>query len=231
MDTVILNLFDSDAVAAVLNGDQGLLRGACSGKLLIDTTTNHFDRVGRFYELLEQHHARYLEAPVVGSVVPASRGALTILVSGSESDHEAAVPLLRKLAGQLIYLGKPGLASRVKVINNLVLGSFMATLAEAVAFGEAAGVNRERMLDILAAGAGNSAVLNAKRQKLLDEDFSVHFSSAAIYKDLHYLQDLARDLNRPLFIGSLIKELFGVTDARGFADMDFSAVYRVFARP
>ena len=72
----------------------------------------------------------------------------------------------------------------MKLINNLVLGGFMAVLAEAVAYGEAVGLSKTKIMDILSAGAGNSAVLTAKKEKLISEDFDTHFSVALIDKDL-----------------------------------------------
>lgn len=227
VDIVILSLFDSDAVESVLTSPDGLLAGDCAGKIVVDTSTNHFGRVAGFHEVVREHGAFYLEAPVLGSVVPASQGALTVLVSGDADACERARPILEVLAKTLFYLGEPGRATRMKLINNLVLGTLMATSAEAVALGEAAGIDRETAVDILLAGAGNSAVLAGKRDKLVNEEFSTHFSSALIYKDLHYLQDLARDLRRPLFTGSITKELYGLVRMRGIDDLDFSALYTV----
>jgi 3-hydroxyisobutyrate dehydrogenase len=226
-DLVFLNLFDSDAVADVLFGPEGLLAGDCRGKVIADTTTNHFDRVAEFYERAQACGAWYLETPVLGSVVPASQRALTVLVSGEKEAYETALPLLEKIGRIVVYLGEPALATKMKLINNLVLGSLMATLAEAIALGEAAGSDRETVVNILLAGAGNSGTLAAKREKLMKEDFSTHFSSSLIYKDLHYLQDLARVLRKPLFTGSVTKELYGLTRARGIDHVDFSVVYRV----
>jgi len=224
---IILNLFDSSAVKSVLAGPGGLLEGDLSGRLLIDTTTNHFRDVIEFHRLVSSRGGLYLEAPVLGSVVPASRGELTVLASGVEHAFEMALPYLQNLATNIFYLQEEGLASRMKLVNNLVLGSFMATIAEAVAFGEAAGLDRDRVLEILASGAGNSGVLNAKREKLACQDFSPHFQSSLIYKDMHYLQDLAYELKRPLFMGSAVKELYGMTYARGEEMLDFSAIYTV----
>ena len=115
----------------------------------------------------------------------------------------------------------------MKLINNLLLGSFVVAIAEALNLGEAAGLDKQRVLDIFPAGAGNSAVLASKEAKLLSRDFSPHFSSAMMYKDLHYLQDLASALRRPLFSGSTAKELFGMSFLKGLGDQDLSAVYRV----
>lgn len=228
-DIIFVNLFDSGAVQSVMSGKGGLLEGDCRGKIIIDTTTNHFDSVGGFHELCEVRGARYLEAPVLGSVVPASEGKLTVLVSGDETAFETARPYLERIGKNIFYVVTPALATKMKLINNLVLGSFMATLSEAVSFGESAGLDKGKVLEILSAGAGNSGVLNAKREKLLKEDFSPHFSSALIYKDLRYLQDLAFALKRPLFTGSIAKELFAMVYAKNMEHLDFSAVYKVLS--
>jgi 3-hydroxyisobutyrate dehydrogenase len=228
VDVVILNLFDSDAVDAVMAGPDGLFSGPCAGKIIIDTTTNHFGRVPGFYARAREHGAVYLECPVLGSVVPASQGKLTVLVSGDRAAYESVKPLLALIGSSQFYLGEPALATKMKLVNNLVLGSFMATCAEAVALGEAAGIGRDEVIDILLSGAGNSMVLAAKKDNLKNGEFSAHFSSALIYKDLHYLQDLCRTLKKPLFIGSTVKELYAIARAKGVDDRDFSAIYEVF---
>ena len=226
-ETIFLNLFDSTAVESVIAGKEGFLRCDCRGKTIVDTTTNHFELVAYFHQVLKDRGAFYLESPVLGSVIPALQGALTVLVSGDKDAFDRTLPYIQKIGKTVFYLEKPTLATKMKLINNLALGSFMATIAEAAAIGEDAGIGKARVLEILASGAGNSAVLNAKREKLLREDFSTHFSSALMYKDLHYLQDLARTLKRPLFTGSVIKELFGMTFAKKLDGLDLSAIYSV----
>jgi 3-hydroxyisobutyrate dehydrogenase len=229
-DVVFLCMFDSNAVHTVLAGNDGVLSGKISGKIVVDLSTNHFKDVTSFHELCAKAGCMYLEAPVLGSVVPASQGALTVLVSGNEDGYEKVKPVLGDIGKNLFYLGKPGLATKMKLINNLALGSFMATIAEALAFAEDCGIAREEVLDILSVGGGSSLVLNAKKNKLLMEDFSTHFSSALIYKDLHCLQDLAYEQKKTLFTGAVIKELFAKTFEQGIAHEDFSAIYKVFKR-
>jgi len=227
-DIIFLCLFDSPAVRKVFTQDQGLLAADLKGKIIIDHTTNHFRDVLDFHDLCAQAGAIYLEAPVLGSVVPASQGALTVLVSGKEEGFNRAKAVLENVGKHLFHLPAPGLASKMKLINNLALGSFMATLAEAVAFAEGVGIAKETVLDILNVGGGQSLVLNAKKAKLLTEDFSAHFSNSLIYKDLHCLQDLAYEHKRPLFTGAVTKELFGRAIAEGMSDLDFSSVYALF---
>ncbi len=229
-EVVFLCLSDSAAVHDVLTREDGLLSGEVSGKIVIDLTTNHFRDVRTFYSLCDRVGCTYLESPVLGSVIPASKGLLTVLVSGDEAGFERVAPLLEEIGKHLFYLGEAGLATKMKLINNLALGSFMATLAEALAMGERVGVGKEKVLDILSVGGGDSLVLRAKKGKLLQGDFSPHFSSALIYKDLHYIQDLAYEQKTPLFTGSLVKELYARTFREGIDQEDFSAVYKLFRK-
>lgn len=226
VDVLFLNLFDSNAVRDVLTQKNGILTANLKGRVIVDTTTNHFRDVLDFYRLVEDREGRYIEAPVLGSVVPASLGKLTILVSGDTDAYEIVHPLLVKLGEKIFYLKKRGLASKMKLINNLVLGAFMTTLSEAILMGEASGIKKETLVEILGSGAGNSLVFNAKRDKIIQDDFSTHFSVSLIHKDLHYLQDLARELRMPLFMGSISKELYSLAEARGMGQDDFSSVYK-----
>lgn len=229
-EIIFLCLFDSKAVRQVLSGKDGLLSVDMAGKIVVDVTTNHFRDVLDFYENCRQAGCPYLESPVLGSVVPASQGALTVLVSGEEAAWEKVRPLLGDLGKHLFYLAEPGLATKMKLINNLALGSFMATLAEALVLGEEIGLAKKEVLDILAVGGGNSLVLNAKKNALLTEDFSTHFSSALIYKDLHCLQDLAFDRRVPVFTAALAKELYAKACSAGLGRNDFSSIYRVLQK-
>jgi 3-hydroxyisobutyrate dehydrogenase len=224
---VFLCLSDSNAVKTILEGENGLLKSDCSGKIIIDTTTNHFEAVLPFHRMLSERGGSYLETPVLGSVIPASQGNLTLLISGNQKSFKEAHPLLEKIGKRFFFLEKPSLATKMKLVNNFVLGSFMSTIAEAVVLGEDAGVDKPTVLDILSAGAGNSALLNAKKEKLKNDDYSPHFSIAMIHKDLHYLEDMAKSLNRPLFNAIVAKELYDKAIPSKMENLDFSAVYKI----
>ncbi len=230
VDLVFLNLTDSRAVESVMYSEEGLLQGDCQGKIVVDTTTNHFEEVAKFSRAFREKGAHYLETPVIGSVVPASQGTLTVLVSGDREPYQKALPYLEMIGEPVFYMGEQGMATRMKLINNMVLGSLMSTLAEALVIGEEAGLDKEKVLDILSAGAGDSKILNAKREKLLNEDFSTHFKASLIYKDLHYLQDMVREMKMPLFTGTIAKELFGITMSKEMEELDFSAVYKALKK-
>lgn len=229
-EIIFLCMFDSNAVHSVLSAENGLLSGEISGKFIVDLTTNHFKEVSIFHGMCRKAGAIYLEAPVLGSIVPAAQGSLTILVSGNKNGYEKVKPVLEDIGKHLFYLHEPTLATKMKLINNLTLGSFMATIAEALSIGEEIGIEKKEILEILSVGGGNSLVLNAKKTKLLEEDFSTHFSSALIYKDLHCLQDLVYEHKKTLFTGAVIKELYARTFEEGIAQEDFSAIYKLFKK-
>ncbi len=229
-EVIFICLFDSAGVDTVLGGDNGILEADLSGKIVIDLTTNHYNDAPRFHASVKKSGGSYLEAPVLGSVVPATNGALTVLVSGEKRVYDAMMPLFEDIGQNIFYLGEAGRASKMKLVNNLALGSIMAVLSESLALGEAAGIAKKDILDILAVDGGKSLVLDAKKQKLLDEDFSTHFSNALIYKDLHCLQDLAYELKKPLFTAATVKELFGRTFEAGIDQEDFSSIYKLFKK-
>jgi len=225
--TVILCLRDSEAVWAVTSGPSGIFAGETAGRVIVDLSTNHVELACVLHALAAKGRADYLEAPVLGSVVPAARGELTVLVSGEQQAFESARPLLAMIGSRLFFLGAPGLATKMKLANNLVLATTLAGIADATALAEAAGIARADALEILGAGSGAGAVLASKREKILHEDYERHFSAALLYKDLHYLQDLARTLRRPLFTAAAVKELYALTFAAGLEERDISVIFRI----
>ena len=227
-DVILLCLFDSPAVENVLTGENGLLSGDLKGKTIIDLSTNHYDDVVRFHKLVNDSGADYLENPVFGSVAPALIGALTLVSTGKKEVFEKQKPLLEKFGKEIFFLENQGSATKMKLINNLCLGSFMATLAECTALAESCEISKKDALDILNVGGGQSLVLKAKTQKLLDEDFSAHFSNNAINKDLHLLQDLAYNMKLPLYSAAMPKELFSKMKNLGDGEEDFSSIYKLF---
>ena len=228
VDRVFVIVFDSQASEEVIFGEEGLVKGDIKGKTIIDMTTNHYLYAQKAYEELKKLGAYYLDAPVLGSVIPALKGELTILVGGDKEKFEENKPLFEKFCKAIYYLGEAGKGSKMKLVNNIVLGGIMDILAEAVAIGEKAGIDKETVINVLNDGAGKSYILDVKRKKLLEEDFSTHFSVNLIYKDLHYAQDLLKDLGLFSFTTAAVKETYGLARKKGLGNLDFSAIYKLF---
>lgn len=229
-EVIFMCLFDSAAVRSILTGENGLLCDELKGKTIIDLTTNHYEEVLEFHKMVNYIGGNYLENPVFGSVAPALNGALTVVASGKKEVFENVKPILEKIAVEIFHLEVPSSATKMKLINNLCLGSFMATLAECTALAENCQIPKAKALEILGVGGGQSLVLKAKTQKLIDEDFSAHFSNNAINKDLHLVQDLAYNLNQPLYTAAIPKELFSKMKMMGKGEEDFSSIYQLFKK-
>ncbi|MFA6740042.1 MAG: NAD(P)-dependent oxidoreductase [Arcobacteraceae bacterium] len=229
-EVIFMCLFDSDAVKNILTQENGLLCDELKGKTIIDLTTNHYEEVLEFHKMVNDIGGNYLENPVFGSVAPALNGALTVVSSGKIEVFDNVKPVLEKIAVEIFHLPVPSSATKMKLINNLCLGSFMATLAECTALAESCEIPKAKALEILGVGGGQSLVLKAKTQKLIDEDFSAHFSNNAINKDLHLLQDLAYNLKLPLYSAAIPKELFSKMKMMGKGEEDFSSIYQLFKK-
>ncbi len=229
-DLIIINVFDSLASKEVIFGEKGLVNGNIKGKTIVDTTTNHYAYVKEAYEALKSLGAYYLDAPVLGSVIPASKGELVMLVGGDEEVFKNVEEVLKLFTKERIYLGPVPNGTYGKLINNIVLGTFMDAIAQAFGIGESVGLSKELILRFLELGAGNSYILNVKKQKLLQNDFSPQFSVKAIYKDLHYAQDLLKDFGLFSFSLSSVKETYGLAIKSDMAELDFSAVYNLYKK-
>ncbi|EHR77441.1 6-phosphogluconate dehydrogenase [Thermococcus litoralis DSM 5473] len=221
---IFLSLYDSEAVRQV---SERLLKADLSWKIVVDPTTNHHEKVLEFHEMYRNVGAFYLESPVIGSVIPARNGQLTILVSGEREAFEKVRPYLEKLGKKIFHFEEPGKATKLKLINNFVLGAFMAALGEAVALGEKAGIPKEELIEVLENGAGNSVVLKAKKEKLLGDDYSTHFSVKNLVKDLSYAYELAVASRKAVPLNAAVRELYRVAFERDMEELDFSVVYKL----
>ncbi len=228
-DIIITMLFGSESVKEVYKKifETGV---DISGKTFIDMTTIHPDTAKEIAEELLKRKAEFLEAPVIGSVIPAKKGLLTIVVSGDKEIFEKNIDIFNILGKEIFFMGDYGIASTMKLVNNTVLGNLLATLCEALVFAEKAGIKRETALKVLSHGAGKSMVLDAKMEKLLHENYETHFSVNLIHKDLSYALDLSRKTKNVLAMTSVSRELYNSARANNLGDLDFSAVLEIYKK-
>ncbi len=230
VDRVFVIVFDSRASEEVIFGKDGLVEGGVEGKTIIDMTTNHYAYAKLAYEELRKIGAYYLDAPILGSVIPAQKGELTVLVGGDKEKFEENKPLFEKFCRKIFYVGEAGDASKLKLINNMVLGGFMQMLSEAIAIGELAGFSREQVIEVLESGAGKSYLLEVKKKKLLESDYSVHFSVDLIHKDLHYAEDMVKGLGAFSFSLQNVKNAYALARYLGMGGEDFSVLVELYKR-
>ncbi|MEU3601435.1 NAD(P)-binding domain-containing protein [Streptomyces sp. NPDC006798] len=188
-DAIVVAVFDGPAAEAVLLGPDGVAEGARPGALVINATTLAPDESRELAARVTGAGLRYAEAPVIGSVPAARAGTLTVLTGGAEADVRDAEPVLTAWshAGTRRHAGPVGAASALKLVANLGLGAAVAALHDAVRLGEALGVARADVLDVLQGGVTGPLVA-AKRPRLDRDDPDAYaaadFTVAALAKDL-----------------------------------------------
>jgi 3-hydroxyisobutyrate dehydrogenase len=180
---------------------------------------------------LKKRGASMLDVPVVGSAPMVERGEAVLLVGGDGADFEKVGPLLRKISKEVLYVGQNGSGLRLKLVHNLVLGSYVVALGEAVHFGLGGGLDpaliEKLLVSLSSVRSPNSAL---KVPKILNSDYSPQFSLKHMIKDLGLIGTEARLQGSAIPLGATALQLYTLAKKRGFSDEDFSVVAELFKR-
>jgi len=226
-DVAIAMLADGGALEEVVLGRDGLAAGLGSGCLLIDMSTTGPAPARKEAEALEEREVGFVDAPVAGSVGPATEGALAVLVGGSDEAVERARPLLEILGDpeRTWHVGPVGAGQAAKLMVNLVLGGVTVAVAEGFILGRVLGLSPDDALDILEGASVATQTVRAKRDKLRSGDYgNPGFRLALMHKDLRLAVDAARAARANLPGTERVSELFAGAKGRGLADEDYAAV-------
>lgn len=223
-DAVCTFLADDAAVRAVCLGPDGLLAAAPRGGLLVEMSTISPAASADVAAAADDAGVAYLRAPVSGNPDVLAAGNLTLIVSGDPAAFEAARPLLERIGPRLFHVGDGEQARVVKLAVNAVLAATAELLAEVVALGEANGLERGALLEVLASSAAGSPFVGYKRQALLARDYGATFTVAMLLKDLRLALDLADATGTPLPVTGLVAELTEATCDEGYAGLDMLAL-------
>jgi 3-hydroxyisobutyrate dehydrogenase len=218
----------------LLFGDAGLAPHLADGAVVILTSTVGTSGIGETAERLAAHGAQLVDAPLSGGPVRAGEGDLLIVVGAVPAALEVARPVLEQLASTLSIVGdKPGDGQALKTVNQLLCGVHIAAAAEALALADALGLDRERTLEALTAGAANSFMLGTRGPRSLqaydDEGAEVLSRLDIFVKDLGIVGDAARQAHLSTPVAAAAEQLFLLGEAQGLGALDDSAVIRVVA--
>jgi 3-hydroxyisobutyrate dehydrogenase-like beta-hydroxyacid dehydrogenase len=222
-EVVISSLTNETAVRDVYLGEDGALQTA-AGKLLIDSSTAGPRVAAHLGPQAEARGARFLEAPVVGSVPAVESGTLLVIVAGDRSVLEDARPVLEHL-GQIQYAGAWGNAQRLKLVANSMLAITSSAAAELLAAGTAAGVDRSQVFSVLTRFAPGLAA--RERGFLHDQHTPTMFAVRDLVKDLDLALETFRGTGVSMPITDQARERFAETLRRS-PDLDISAVVTVY---
>jgi 3-hydroxyisobutyrate dehydrogenase len=215
---------DDIATREVMLGAQGVLAGAAKGTIILDSSTNTPAMAREVAKAAAAKGVAYLDAPVSGSLPQAQGKELVFLVGGDAAAFAKAKPIMEAMGSMVRRLGDSGAGATLKLINNMLSATLTAALSEAALAAEAANLDREATLEILAAGAAGARLTKTKLPKIFKRDFSPQFQLELMDKDLRYFLALAQELDRPAPIASLIRSQYQAAK-REFGKLDSCAVF------
>lgn len=190
-DVLLSCLANDDAVLSVHLGPQGTLSNLRPGSLLIEMSTVSPKTAKRIAEQASDHGIPVLDVTISGSTPAAEQGALVLFGGGDESCFQAAESIFRAIARSYFYMGPNGSGATMKLVVNALLGIGMQAIAEAVALGEKAGLERNGLLRVLSQTAVVSPAHVGKLQRAINGDYGPQFPLRLMNKDFGLILRLA----------------------------------------
>jgi 3-hydroxyisobutyrate dehydrogenase len=222
---IVSMVADDVATRAVMLGADGVLAGAGADAVIVDSSTNTPAMAREVAQAAAARKQHYLDAPVSGSLAQAQGKELVFMVGGARAAFDRAQPLFSAMGRMATYMGASGAGATIKLINNMLSGTMTAAIAEAATIAEAAGLDRDSALQVLAEGAAGSRLLKTRLPKMFKRDFSAQFQLELMEKDLRYFLLLAQELDRPVPVAALVRSEFQAARRAELGKLDSCAVY------
>jgi 3-hydroxyisobutyrate dehydrogenase-like beta-hydroxyacid dehydrogenase len=225
--TVLVSLPTPAVVQSVALGEKGLINGS-QIRTLIDLSTTGPGVASVVARGVGDRGIALVDSPVSGGVAGAKAGTLAVMVSCPRPTFTAVEPILKNL-GRIFYTGeKPGLAQTAKLANNLLAAAALVVSSEALAMGVKAGLDPKVLIDIINAGSGrNSATQDKFPRSILPGTFDFGFATGLSYKDVRLCVDEAEALGVPMVVGSAVRQMLAITNAKYGAASDFTCIAKV----
>jgi len=222
-DVVLSSLPSDEAVLDVHRGPEGILANTRRGSLLIDLSTVYPDISRQLSRLGLESGVEVLDVTISGSTPAAENGLLTLFGGGDKQRFNAAESIFRVIAKKYFYLGPSGSGATMKLVVNTLLGIGMQAIAEAVALGEKAGLDRNRLLDVLSQTAVVAPAHVGKLERAVKSDYSPQFPIRLMNKDFGLILNLAAAVGARMPATDVAFEINARQSDEG-AEQDFSAV-------
>jgi len=222
-EVVVSCLPNDEAVLSVYQGSEGVLAWVNPGTIAIEMSTVSPDTSRTLHMLGKARGIEILDVAISGSTPFAEQGTLTLLGGGDASTFDACQPIFSVLAKQYFHLGASGSGTTMKLVVNALLGVNIQAIAEAVAFGEKAGLNRELLLEVL---AKTTVVSPAHQNKLLraeHDDYSPQFPLKLMNKDFRLILGKAGELGASMPLTAAAHQINAARTAAN-GEEDFSSV-------
>jgi 3-hydroxyisobutyrate dehydrogenase len=228
-DLILCCVLDTDAVEHSVFGPCGVSEGASAGKVFVDMSTIVPDRsVAMAARLRAMTGMGWVDAPVSGGPPAAAEGRLAIMAGGAEEDVARVRPTMLQLGQRFTHMGGPGAGQLTKLVNQILVGTQFAALAEALSFAERAGIDAPRLPEALSGGYADTPMLRHFYPRMVARDYAPAGYARQVLKDLDMVQAAAKDLKAPLPMTAQAATLYRFAVARGCGELDAVAVRKLF---
>ena len=206
---VVITVLPSPAVSRkVVEGAGGVFENLKSGGTWIEMSTTDMEDLLRLADVAASKGITVLECPVTGGVHLANSGEITVLVGGEQSTFDRVQAILATMGGEIIYMGKMGNASVVKVVTNMLAFIHLIAAGEAMMLPAKYGVDPDATYRAIRASSGNSFVHETESKLVLSGSYNVKFTMDLACKDLGLVNGIAEKIGVPLELGSMAQQIF-----------------------
>jgi 3-hydroxyisobutyrate dehydrogenase len=227
MELVLVCVGNDDDVRAVTLGADGALAAMKPGAILVDHTTASATVARELYAAAKARGVGFLDAPVSGGQAGAENGKLTIMVGGDADAFAVAEPVLACYARAVTLMGRAGSGQLTKMVNQICIAGLVQGLSEGINFGMRAGLDIEKVLDVIGKGAAQSWQMDNRGKTMAADKFDFGFAVDWMRKDLAICMAQARGDGAALPVTALIDQFYARIQARGGGRWDTSSLIRL----
>lgn len=229
-DIVLVCVGNDDDLRSVIYGDKGALAGMASGTILVDHTTASAEVAREIYAEAKKKGIGFLDAPVSGGQAGAENGQLGIMVGGDDDVFAKAEPVLKIYAKALSLMGPVGSGQLTKMVNQICIAGLVQALSEGMNFAVKAGLDTEKVLSVITAGAAGSWQMSNRAKTMVQNKFDFGFAVDWMRKDLSICLDEAKRNKARLPVTALVDQFYATVQARGGGRWDTSSLIHLLAK-
>ncbi|NYT79899.1 NAD(P)-dependent oxidoreductase [Alcaligenaceae bacterium] len=216
---------DNDLRSVVL-GEDGALAGMRQGAIFVDHTTASAEVARELHALAKEKGIGFVDAPVSGGQAGAVNGMLTVMCGGEQAQFDAIRPLALSFAQAVTLLGDPGAGQLCKMVNQICIAGLVQGLSEGIAFGQAAGLDMSKVLQVISKGAAQSWQMENRGSTMIDDKFDFGFAVDWMRKDLGLVLDESKRNGARVPVTALVDQFYADVQQMGGNRWDTSSLIK-----
>ena len=229
-DFVFTCVGNDNDLKEVATGKKGIFNTVKKGSIYIDNTTASAKVARELHKNAKVHGFGFLDAPVSGGQAGAEKGALTVMVGGDKDDFNKAKHVIDCYSKKVQLLGPSGSGQLAKMVNQICIAGLVQGLSEATNFGLNAGLNMEKVIEVISKGAAQSWQMDNRHKTMIDDKFDFGFAVDWMRKDLKIALDESKKNNSPLPVTKIVDGYYEEIQKMGGNRWDTSSLIRRFRK-